>query len=230
MARTARSSGEGSSKAEYSAVKTVVYSTLFEAGVSTVSRNTGEPPQLVREVQDAWFAKYHGYKSWTMEVTQRAARLDYVTGLDGRVMVIPRGKDKQTGRAVPKPYVGGNRLIQSVGAAIIKSAMRKLAKTEYFPLLTLQVHDELAGVKPEDGDIGRMLDVVMSCMEHTIEGVHFPVEAEVFLDGRFQGHYSEDRESEERMTPNGRSYVVSRPKGALCLMAPQRFPYWSVTT
>lgn len=206
-ALAARVFGTGYSPSEYVATKVIVYATLYSGGPAEVSRQSGEPYELVKTVQDTWFETYHEYKAWTEHETQKASRLGYVIGWDGRVMVVPRGKNYH-GRIVPKPYTAPNRIIQGFGAALMKAAIRTIwTETPYGPYLALTVHDELDGVCPKASEIGKLFDAVIPCMETTIDGIAFPVEAEHFVDARWKGHYGDDTTVTTRTTPGGLVYA-----------------------
>lgn len=167
--------GPGFTKAQRQVCKGVGYGTVYGGGVSTISRQTGAPENMVAEAQ----AKYHRLYP---EIRKTGGRWQREARSAAMVTV------SVTGRRLPldrdRAYTVVNYQCQSAARDCLGQAMIDAEEAGLLPYMRLPIHDEILASAPKADatEIAREFERVMS---FDLRGV--AIEAEAEIGGRSWG-------------------------------------------
>lgn len=154
-------------------IKGTVYGKLYGAGVEKMAQTAGVPPEVMREVVDAFDSSYPGVKAFQKGVEDAGTRRIEEEGV-GYVLT-------RTGRRLPcdsdRVYSLTNYLIQASGAEIFKQNLIKLDQADLTEYCVVPVHDEIVLSVPED-IVDDVSPIVLECMT-TRDGWDVPLLADI---------------------------------------------------
>lgn len=173
----ARIYGQNYSDLQYVRTKNTLYGTMYGAGPKKLAEQAGISMDESKAVMNELFTMYPDTKTYSQQLMQIAGRQGYVTNLAGRLLIVDSNRI----------YSALNYMLQSTGRELIAAAGRDIGKSRWAESVRLLVHDEIVlVVKKNFADT--MIREVSELMDTSINGMHFPVEAEV-CGTSWSGHY-----------------------------------------
>lgn len=169
--------GKGYSPDQYVRTKNTLYGTMYGAGPKKLAEQAGISIDESKTVMNMLFSMYPETKTYSQHLMQIASRDGYVRNLAGRLLVVDSNRI----------YSALNYMLQSTGRELIAAAVREIIRSQWGECVILVVHDEIVLVTYTE-HIDQMIREVSGMMDTEINGMHFPVEAEV-CGPRWAGHY-----------------------------------------
>lgn len=128
-------------------VKSVGYGEIYGAGIDTLAKTAGVPPEMARAAKEAWNRAFPGVAAYKASILTEALANKAVYGeafvicpLSGRRHVADRGKE----------YALLNYRIQGLAAFLLKTKILELDAAGLGPYLILPVHDEVILDVPDE--------------------------------------------------------------------------------
>lgn len=153
--------------AEYrKAVKTNILGKLYGAGPRTAALQTGLPLDTIKYIQGVQNKTYPGLDMMSRRLQEQARRDGFITTWTGRKLPVDEGRE----------YAAMNYYCQSGCRDITGHAMIRLYDEGYVEYLRLAIHDELLGSYPNDPELIREIERIMSTKVGPLE---IPAEAKI---------------------------------------------------
>lgn len=147
--------GEGFTSAQRKVAKAIGFGKVYGGGQATIVRQTGAPPDEVREALAAYDSTFPGIKQFGQKLQRRAE-------FGRKEVVTPAGRHLPLDR--DRLYAATNYVVQSTARDLLAQAIVDIHDAGLGEHLLLPVHDELVAQAPaEDADevvreIGRLMD------------------------------------------------------------------------
>ncbi len=165
--------------------KTVNFAYVYGSGAGNIARTCGISVQKARQVIKGFEKTYPRVKQLSEKLQASATKNGYIVSANGRVLPVDRDK----------PYAALNYLIQSTSRDITASALIRMDKAGYTPMLRLPIHDEVIACVPEK-DAQEWANKLASYMECEFKGLTIASDHEVY-GASWGGGYVPDEERDE---------------------------------
>lgn len=150
-------------------IKGMIYGRLYGAGIAKQALTAGVPETQMREVADAFDARYPGVNMFARQVEDAGMRR---LRSEGQAYVLSK-----YGRRLPcddtRVYTLVNYLIQGSAAEVFKANLLKLDAAGLGDFMIVPVHDEIVMQVPR-GDVADIAPVIVDCMT-TRDGYDIPL-------------------------------------------------------